>query len=489
MHRLGPRLALSMMLVSILSVLAVVAGLYLSSRRETQRLPTEFGGVVAQWRGVRAGAGGQPGFRPPPSVFVATPSAHVQLSDDDLRTAQLFLEELALSHGRSDPAASVEPGLSPVHGLEAAPILEGIPIRLRADGIEAARVALLDWQDMRMALVEAQEVAQTATAQVGLVAQGFDRLQTAQWRGIGFGLAVAAVLSTLLAWWLARSVARPVEAVGAAATALAQGQLSRRVTMQASPLHATSEVSRLASDFNSMADALERYEGERQAMIADIAHELRTPLTAMTLRLDALSDGLVPLSTAEVERLRHQAGLLHRLVEDLRTLSLADAGRLTLRRSRQDLLALASEALADASMAAAAKGVRLELEGDETAAPAVDGDGDRLAQVLSNLLDNAIRVSPSGGRVTVEVGREGQEAVWRVRDEGPGIPPNDLQEIFQRFRQGAEGRRDLRGGSGLGLAIVRTLVELHGGTVAAANLPAEDGVGGAELTVRLPALD
>lgn len=491
MQRLGTRLALSMMLVSMLSVVAVVAGLYLFSRRETQRLPNEFGGVLAQWRDTRPTLSGQPGLRPPPTTFIATPSTRFLVSDDDLRAAQLFLEELSVSAAALEPAGQtvLVPGNDASFNVTERGVFVGGPTRLRTDGIEAARVALLDWQDMRVALVQAQEMAQTATAQVGLVAQGFDRVQSAQWRGIGFGLAVAAVLSTLLAWWLARSVARPVEAVGLAATALAQGQLSRRVKMPASPLNATSEVSRLAGDFNRMAESLERYEGERQAMIADIAHELRTPLTAMTLRLEALSDGLVPLSAGEVERLRHQAGLLHRLVEDLRTLSLADAGRLELRRGPQDILALARDALTDASMAAAAKGVRLELIGDDASEPLVEGDGDRLAQVLGNLLDNAIRVTPSGGRVVAEVGREGSEAVWRVRDDGPGIPSSDLPEIFQRFRQGADGRRDLRGGSGLGLTIVRTLVELHGGTVSAANLPAADGgTSGAELTVRLPSI-
>jgi two-component system, OmpR family, sensor histidine kinase BaeS len=232
-----------------------------------------------------------------------------------------------------------------------------------------------------------------------------------------------------------------------------------------------------------MAAALENAEVQRTAMVADVAQELRTPLTAMSLRLDALGEGLVPFDAAEVDRLRRQTALLHRLVEDLRTLSLADAGRLALRPAPIDAVFAAREAVEAAGPVARAKGVALEVR---QATPRSDltlvADRDRLAQVLGNLLDNAIRATPEGGRVAVDVGRTATAIEYRVRDQGPGIDETDLGTVFERFRQGAHGRRDLRGGSGLGLAIVRTLVEAHGGSVAAAN---HEG-GGAELTVALP---
>lgn len=312
------------------------------------------------------------------------------------------------------------------------------------------------------------------------------RIQDAQWRGILAGLGLAALASGGLAWWVARGVARPIEAVGAAAGALAAGELSRRVAAPHGLLAASAEVRGLTDDFNRMAAALERAEATRTAMVADVAHELRTPLTAMTLRLEALGEGLVPLDAAEVARLRRQTELLHRLVEDLRTLSLADAGRLGLRLAPVDALAIAREAIEAAAPGASAKGVALDLEvggaGDRAAA-IVSGDRDRLGQVLGNLLDNAVRATPEGGRVAVRVDRDATGVTWQVRDQGPGIAAADLAHVFERFRQGEHGRRDLRGGSGLGLAIVRTLVEAHGRSVAAANLPEA----GAAVTVRLPA--
>ena len=309
------------------------------------------------------------------------------------------------------------------------------------------------------------------------------RVQDAQSRGLLAGLALAVVASGGLAWWIARGVARPIEAVGDAAGALASGDLGRRVERPRNPLGTSREVLRLTDDFNRMADSLERYEAHRTAMVADVAHELRTPLTAMTLRLEALSEGLVPFDAAEVERLQRQTGLLHRLVEDLRTLSLADSGRLALRPTPVDAAALAREAIEAAGPVARAKGVDLEVASDPGGSLALVADRDRLAQVLGNLLDNAIRATPEGGRVRVATVRAGAKVAFRVRDQGPGIAPEDLETVFERFRQGDHARRDLRGGSGLGLAIVHTLVEAHGGTVAAANHPE----GGAELTVTLPA--
>ena len=308
------------------------------------------------------------------------------------------------------------------------------------------------------------------------------RVQDAQSRGLLAGLALAVLASGGLAWWVARGVARPIEAVGDAAGALAAGDLTRRVARPRNPLGTSSEVLRLTDDFNRMADALERYEAQRTAMVADVAHELRTPLTAMTLRLEALGEGLVPFDATEVERLRRQTTLLHRLVEDLRTLSLADAGRLGLRPTQLDATALARDAVEAAGPVARAKGVVLEVEGEDVGLE-LRADRDRLAQVLGNLLDNAIRATPEGGRVRVTAVRAGAAIAFRVRDGGPGIAEEDLPTVFERFRQGDHGRRDLRGGSGLGLAIVRTLVEAHGGTVAATNRAG----GGAELAVTLPA--
>ena len=289
------------------------------------------------------------------------------------------------------------------------------------------------------------------------------------------------MVSVLLALLLSRTIARPIEAVSHAAARLAGGDLSARVdpTRLSAP---ADETRALALDFNRMAEALGRYEGERKAMIADIAHELRNPLATLQLRIDALSDGLVQFSDDEAQLLQGQVGLLARLIGDLRTLSLADAQRLSLHRLELDLNDLAENVVQQAQSKAGNVGVRLEFT--PASEPArVDADPDRLTQVLNNLLDNAFRVTPQGGSVTVQLFVTSTVVTVQVRDTGPGIAEDELETVFERFVQGR--RRDTKSttGSGLGLAIVQSLAKLHGGRVRAGNYS-----GGAQLEVVLPRL-
>jgi len=300
------------------------------------------------------------------------------------------------------------------------------------------------------------------------------------------GALVALLVGVALAAWLSRSIARPIAAVSAASSELAAGRFGTRVEL---PRRSSQpeETRALTDGFNAMSEAIERYEGERKAMVADVAHELRTPLAAMRLRLEALEDGLVPLSADEVRRLRGHTDLLARLVDDLRLLSLADAGRLTLEPVVVDLrawLAQASEAARDGLRA---RGIGLAV--DAPAGPLrLRVDPQRMTQVLHNLIDNAARYAPEDGEVEVSLAANAEEVRLTVRDRGPGIPEGELATIFDRFVTGA--RRDQRGaaGSGLGLAIVRTLVELHGGRVEVRNLPMTEG-GGAAFVVVLPRID
>jgi two-component system, OmpR family, sensor histidine kinase BaeS len=311
----------------------------------------------------------------------------------------------------------------------------------------------------------------------------FATYRQAQQRAVLAGSVVALCLAVALALWLTRSIAKPIEAVSRAASGLAKGDLTTRVTTDQSY---SSEAQNLAENFNAMAASLQTYEGERKAMIADIAHELRTPLATMQLRIDALSDGLVTFSEDEAKLLQGQVSLLARLIDDLRVLSLADAGRLSLNMQDVELNQFIEITLQQFQPRANAAKVTLEFIPSPQSI-VVNADPDRLAQILNNLLDNALRVTPESGSIRVGLGASVTQAQLSVRDTGPGIPEEELATIFERFVQGkyrdVQGSHDRWGkkGSGLGLAIVKTLVTLHGGSVVAKNYG-----GGATLEVTLP---
>ncbi len=308
--------------------------------------------------------------------------------------------------------------------------------------------------------------------------------RAAQRQAVAVGVGGAVLASVLLALLLSRTIARPIEAVSSAASQLAAGDLAARVDL-ARLSYPADETRTLALDFNKMAEALSRYEGERKAMIADIAHELRNPLATLQLRVDALADGLVQFNDDEALLLQGQVGLLARLIGDLRTLSLADADKLSLHRSEFDLNDLAEKVVRQARPKAEGAGLGFT----PTNEPAlVDADPDRLTQVLNNLLDNAFRVTPPGGSVAVQLFSAPTEVTLRVRDTGPGIPEDELETVFERFVQGRRRDTKSKGGSGLGLAIVQSLVKLHGGRVRAGNW-SDEGSSGAQLEVSLPLID
>jgi signal transduction histidine kinase len=294
------------------------------------------------------------------------------------------------------------------------------------------------------------------------------------------GVAAALVASVALALLVSRQLAGPIEAVSRAASRVAAGHLDARADLPR-PERLPSEVHALAQDFDAMAASLERLEAERTSMIADVAHELRTPLATLSLRLEAAADGLVDVSREEAQALLAQTQLLTRLVNDLRTLSQADAGRLTLTPVRLDLRGPLAEALAAHRPAAERAGVELVLDVSRAPLP-VAVDPDRLMQILHNLLENALRVAPDGSEVRLLAAADDERVrVW-VRDQGPGIAVDPPEAIFERFV--GEQRRDVRGGSGsgLGLSIVRTLVSLHGGEVTARRVD-----GATEIGFALPA--
>ncbi len=246
-------------------------------------------------------------------------------------------------------------------------------------------------------------------------------------------------------------------------------------------LPAETELAELAHAFNGMASELARQEDLRRQMVADIAHELRTPLSVMQLQVESIEDGIVPPSTEAVTALGSQISLLTRLVEDLRLISLADAGQLALNLQPLGASQALSNAAAAAEPRARQGGVDLRLE-PAPPLPTLYADPQRLAQILGNLIENAIRYTPAGGSVTLRVAHDSPMITFTISDTGPGIPAAEQPHIFDRFYRTDRARARETGGSGLGLAIVQRLVAAQGGRVSLESHPGQ----GATFIVQLP---
>jgi signal transduction histidine kinase len=282
--------------------------------------------------------------------------------------------------------------------------------------------------------------------------------------------AVAAVILAVgLGIILARTITRPVLDLTAASTAMAKGQLNQQVKVRSQD-----ELGQLTQAFNKMSVDLERSNQLRRQMTADIAHDLRTPLAVITGYLEGLKDGVIKPSPKRFAAIYDEAIFLQRLVEDLRTLTLADAGELkiNLRQTQPgELIEKLSESFqhqADLSQ------ITLISEIEESL-PGIKVDPERMQQAMANLVSNALRYTPPGGEIHLAARLEDQEIRLEVKDSGSGISADDLPHIFDRFYRGDESRQE--GGSGLGLAIARSLIELQGGTLTAHS----DGPGNGSL--------
>ncbi len=266
-------------------------------------------------------------------------------------------------------------------------------------------------------------------------------------------------LGVLLGVAISWSLAAPLAKVAQAARAFAGHKWNQRVAISG-----TEEVADVARAFNDMADSLQRAEALRRNLMADIAHELRTPLTVLQGNLRALLDGVYPLELGEIATLYDETRLLNRLVDDLRELSLAEAGQLRLNLQATDVRALLQTAAASFAPVAEAQGMSLVVKVND-GLPFVKADPDRLAQVVRNLLSNALRHTPGGGSVTVSASVEKKMIRVVVADTGDGIPADELPHLFDRFYRGDKSRARTSGGSGLGLAIAKTWVAAMGGEI------------------------
>jgi len=301
-------------------------------------------------------------------------------------------------------------------------------------------------------------VPDTQTGRGGLEQQFLDRVRTVLW--LGAGLAVG--LSLLAGAMLSRSLTAPLQRLAAAARAIAGGQVGQQVTVEGS-----AEVAEVGQAFNEMTCALKKAEIVRQNMVADVAHELRTPLTVLQGNLRAILDGVYALDTAEISRLYDETRLLSRLVDDLRELALADAGQLDLNLQATDLAEVIRNTVDTLALAAEAEQVVLTARLPDIL-PLVQADPQRVAQVLRNLLINALRYTPPGGLVTAKAHLANGFVETAIVDTGEGIAPDDLSHVFERFWRAdpARARTDRSDDStGLGLSVAQSLVEAQGGRI------------------------
>ncbi|MEJ8568721.1 ATP-binding protein [Elongatibacter sediminis] len=296
-----------------------------------------------------------------------------------------------------------------------------------------------------------------------------------QRRALLASLAVALLLATGLGFWLARNLARPVGRVGESVSALTDGDFAARTGVRRKD-----EIGALARDVDRLAETLERNRTARRRWTADVAHELRTPVAILRGELDAMRDGVRTPDPAGLESLHEEVAHLGRLVEDLQTLALADAGALEFRFQSTDVAGLLRQVLDSFEERLRAAGLTLEsCVPDRLEARC---DRQRLRQVLQNLLENACRYTGVGGIVRVRLIQQEDGYSLEVEDSPPGLSPSQREQLFNRFYRAEPSRGRSGGGSGLGLAICREIVAAHGGSIETDD----SELGGLLIRVQLP---
>jgi signal transduction histidine kinase len=297
---------------------------------------------------------------------------------------------------------------------------------------------------------------------------------------VSIALVVALATASGLAIVLTRRVTRSLEAVTESSRRVAAGDHDARVP----DVRMGREFAAMAASFNAMAADLGEVESSRTRMLGDLAHEMRTPLATIDAHLEAISDGVREADEETLAVLGSQVNRLARLAEDVALVTSAEEGVLSMRHGPVRIAALLEEARTHATARYDEAGVGLEVRvGAAARSAVVEADGDRLGQGLTNLLENALRHTPAGGRVTVTADVVGDEVRLEVADTGEGIAPEHLPHLFERFYRVDTARDRAHGGSGVGLAIVHAIMRAHGGTVTARS----DGASrGAVFALTLP---
>ncbi|MDZ5085879.1 MULTISPECIES: sensor histidine kinase [Mycobacteriaceae] len=295
---------------------------------------------------------------------------------------------------------------------------------------------------------------------------------------IGGAVAVSALAALAVSGYAGRRLQRSVAEVASAATAVADGRYEIRVA----PQELGEEFDSLARAFNQMATRLESVEATRRRLFGDLAHEIRTPVSVLDAYIEALEDGVRMLTPETAEVLRDQTRRLVRFSEDVAALAQAEENTANVSFCRVAVAALLERCAAAVAERFDDKGVALTVAvgGD---VPPVWADPQRLAQVLANLLDNALRHTPGGGAVQLSADRVGRQVIVRVADDGEGVAPQHLPHLFERFYRADPSRNRVGGGAGIGLAIAKALTEAHGGDISAASAGPGQGT---TITVTLP---
>ncbi|MEZ5139971.1 MAG: ATP-binding protein [Acidimicrobiales bacterium] len=291
----------------------------------------------------------------------------------------------------------------------------------------------------------------------------------------GFRAGVAAVIALGMVQLMARGMTSPLRSMEGAATRMAAGDLTVRVAASSND-----EVGRLAAAFNHMADELAAVDTQRRDLVANVSHELRTPISALRATLENVVDGVVPPEPALLRTMLAQTERLQRLVGQLLDLSRLESGGSPLHRLPFPAADLLERVADEAALHSPDLEFKVAIDPPDLA---VDGDPERLHQVLGNLVENAARFAPDDTTVELTATRREGRVVFEVLDRGPGIPPEALTRVFERFYRTDEARSTDEGGSGLGLAIARWIVELHGGRIRAERREPT----GCRMVVELPA--
>jgi two-component system sensor histidine kinase BaeS len=276
---------------------------------------------------------------------------------------------------------------------------------------------------------------------------------------------------------LARRLVKPIKAMAGATHDIASGRYATRV-----PILSSDELGRLARDFNNMALTLEKHEKEQRQWIADISHELRTPVAVLRGEIEALLDGVRPITSEAIGSLHGETLRLNRLLEDLYQLSLSDIGALTYRKEDIDLAEILKDSIESYKAEFARKHIRLNTDIQKRLDVTVFADKERLHQLFSNLLDNSLKYTDREGELSIRLAYRDDQALIDFQDSSPGVSPDELERLFDRLYRSEHSRKRTSGGAGLGLAICKNIAEAHDGTITA--YPST--LGGVMITVTIP---